>query len=69
MYRRKYLHWPKKNTEAVKESAKPERKSACSSTNCDEWWIEAVLFLTPAPLLSALVFRLVSGEEEKKLGC
>lgn len=27
------------------------------------------VILTPAPLLSALVFRLVSGEEEKKLGC
>lgn len=68
MYRRKYLHWPKKNTEAVRVGQTWE-KSACSSTNCDKWWIEAVLFLTPAPLLSALVFRLVSGEEEKKLGC
>lgn len=31
-------------------------------------WIEAVM-LTPSPLLCAPVFRLVSGEEEKKLGC
>lgn len=55
----------------VKERKPCGCKQKCLLYSC--WlWLKVdrgCVILTPAPLLSALVFRLVSGEEEKKLGC